>query len=61
MGHRALKFSWVKEWPTHTAQLRRPIIHSREHIRAMSLRPDVVSTRWVLQRRQEWHHAMSEQ
>jgi hypothetical protein len=48
IGQRTLKFSLVKEWPTHTAQVSRPIIHRSEHTRAKSFRPEVVSTRWVL-------------
>jgi hypothetical protein len=45
MGQRTLKFSWVKEWPTHTAQLNKPIIHSRAQMRANSFMDDEWNSR----------------
>jgi len=50
MGHKCLKFSFVKEWPTQVAHANRAIIHSRAHTKANIFRADVRKTSLVLSR-----------
>jgi hypothetical protein len=57
MGHRYLKFSWVKERATQAAQASRPIIHSRAQMRENSFMPGEWNSRWDLPNQKKMFNA----